>query len=159
MITFAIDITKQKQERLKAYLFNLSILSMPIIYDLAVPKSFIKSSYYFFVASFFIVNLVKEILSEKTFEVTFDTDNHIIMLTSKTLFSKPKMKAIPFGEARLEYFDEGSFLLFKADVKLYFMKGKMEVACLRERSKGFSKETMNEIVKKAQDNNLPVSVS
>lgn len=157
METFALDINKQKQERWKAYLFNIGMVSIPIIYDCVVPNSFIKSSYYFFVGMFILVNLLKEVFSEPTVQVSFDRDNQQVILTSKALFSRPKLKAIPFKNARLEYMDEGGFLIFKGSVKLCFMKDKMEVASIVESIKGFSKEAMNEMIKRAQDCNIPVS--
>jgi hypothetical protein len=155
MKDFALDINKLKQERLKAYLFNVGVLSIPIIYDVAVPNSFIKNSYYFFVVGFLLINLVKETLSEKTFRVSFDEENRQVILVSKALFSEPKRKAIQFSQARLEYIDEGNFLFFKGNLKLCFMKDKMEVACIREGSRGFSKEVINEMIEKAKDYNIP----
>jgi hypothetical protein len=70
-------------------------------------------------------------------------------------FQQPKRKAIQFSQARLEYIDEGNFLFFKGNLKLCFMKDKMEVACIREGSRGFSKEVINEMIEKAKDYNLP----
>jgi hypothetical protein len=154
MKDFALDVRKLRQERLKAYLFNVGMLSIPFIYDMAVPNSFIKSGYYFFVAWFLFVNLAKETLSEKTFQVSFDEEGRQIILVSKALFSKAKRKAIQFNQARLEYIDEGNFLFFKGDLKLCFMKDKMEVACISEGTRGFSKETINEMMEKAKDYNI-----
>ncbi|MBB1285579.1 hypothetical protein HRH25_14430 [Flavisolibacter sp. BT320] len=142
---------------MKAYLFNVGMLSIPIIYDIAVPNSFIKSGYYFFVSGFLLINLVKETLSDKTFRVFFDEENRQIVLGSKALFSKPKQKAIQFSQARLEYIDEGNFLFFKGNLKLCFMKDKMEVACIREGTRGFSKEVINEMMEKAKHYNIPCS--
>lgn len=157
MKDFALDVRKLRQERLKAYLFNVGILSIPFIYDMAVPNSLIKSSYYFFVAGFLFVNLAKEIVSEKTFQISFDEEGKQIILVSKALFSKPKRKAIQFDQTRLEYIDEGNFLFFKGNLKLCFMKDKMEVACISEGTRGFSKETINDIIEKAKDYNIPTT--
>jgi hypothetical protein len=159
METFAFDIRKEKQQRFKAYAFNIGILSLPILYDMAFDDSFLKVTYYYFVGSFLFVNLIKEVFTERTFQISFDIQSHQITLVSKGPFSKPRKKAIPFREARLEYTDEGSFLFFKGAIKLCFMKNKMEVTCIRESARGFKKETMNEIVKKALGFNIPVKVT
>ncbi|RYZ25886.1 MAG: hypothetical protein EOO10_17080 [Chitinophagaceae bacterium] len=159
METFSLDISKEKQQRLKAYLFNIGIFLIPILYDVAVDDSFLKDSYYYFVCSFLFVNLIKEVFAERTFRVSFDTQSHRIMLSSKPTFSRQRAKAIPFNQARLEYTDEGSFLFFKGAIKLCFMDNKMEVGCIKESTRGFTKETMKEIIKKAQDINIPVTVN
>ena len=158
MITFALDTNKQKQERSKAYLFNIGILSVPMIYDAMVPSSFIKNGYYLFVGSFVLMNFLNDILAKKIFQVSFDTVNHQITLTSKTLFSKPTQVVIPFGQARLEYIDEGSFLIFQGTCKLCFMKDKMEVTCIKESTSGFSKEAVNKIISQAQAAKIPVTI-
>ena len=157
MTTFALDISKAKQESLKAFLVNIAILCVPMLYDIIVPNSFIKSSYYFFVGGFLTINIVRELLSEKVFQIDFDAEKRQIALTSKALMSKPEQKVIPFSQAKLEYIDEGSFFIFKGSLKLCFMKERMEVACLNEGNRGFSKEILKEIVKTAQENNLPIA--
>lgn len=157
MKDFALDISKLKQERLKAYLFNIGMLSIPIIYDIAFPNSFIKSSYYFFVAGFLLVNLAKETLSEKTFQVSFDEEGSQIILVSKALFSKPKRRAIRFDQARLEYIDEGKFLIFEGNSRLCFMKDKVEVDCINASTRGFNKETIREMMEKAKGYNIPIT--
>jgi hypothetical protein len=157
MKTFALDISKQQQEILQTFLLNLGILSIPIIYDLVVPNNLLHNNYYYFVGGFLFINLIKECFADKIFRVCFDADSHQISLYSKALFSKPKEKVIPFNLAKLEYIEEGSFLFFQGKVKLCFMKEKLEIGYIKESSRGFTKEEINEMVKIAEDKNLPAT--
>ena len=158
METFQLDLHGLKQQRLRAYLFNLGLLSLPIVYDILFPNNIIKDSYYTFCGAYILVNLIKDLFVQNTFQVSFDSSNRSIILLSKSLLSKAKQKSIAFEDARLEYTQESSFLIFSSAMQLCFMKGKREVACLQESNNGFTKERIQEIVNYAEAHSIPITV-
>lgn len=158
METFQLDLHELKRLRLKAYLLNFGLLILPIVYDFLFPNNVIKESYYFFCGGFILVHFIKEIFSEYTYQVTFDTSSRSIILLSTSIFSKPKQKSIVFEAVQLEYTKESSFFIFSDPSKLCFMNGKREIACIQESSNGFTKEHIREIVNYAETYSIPITI-
>lgn len=157
MKAFKLELTRWKQERVRAYLFNIGLLLIPIVCDLLFPNIIIKEIYYYGAGAFIFGNLIREIFRETIVEINFDHSSQQIGILKESLFSKTKQILIPFDKARLEFTDDDHVFIFQNQAKLCFMKDKVKMGCITASRNGFSKETILHLISEAKTYKLPIT--
>jgi hypothetical protein len=104
--------------------------------------------------------LLKEFFDASTkkrvMQITFDTNKDEILILLKSLFSDRKQIRLPFADAKMEVVEEKSKLKIFESLKLYILKGKMEVLELSKSKDRLSVETLQNIVKAAERHSIQI---
>lgn len=143
---------------LKQWLIITLVFSVPVLFNYALNKNFIKSGYYVVFVATFLTGFSRDIYTRRLITLKMDTENGLIIFVYKTLMSRPATITLAIKDARLEIISRKvKPLNIKQPVTIYFLKNKEEILELNKSKDGFSMETLAEISNTLQGMQVPTT--
>jgi len=143
---------------LKQWLIITLVFSVPVLFNYALNKDFIKSGYYVVFVATFLTGFSRDIYTRRLITLKMDIENGLIFFVYKTLMSRPATITLAIQDTRLEIVRRKiKPLKIKQPVTIYFLKEKAEIFEINVSKDGFSAEALAQVETALQNLHVPIT--
>lgn len=129
----------------KAFIVQLEMIGLFVLIFAFFPQK-LHGFNWLFVFLPTLVSLARESRARRTVKLVFDSEQRLVLLTFRSLFTDPETKKLSYDLARLEYnFNPSRYRWFRWH-KLYLLKLKMEVFEINDEKDNFTPADLEAIL-------------
>ena len=136
----------------------IGIAFIVLLFLLFVLKLKFKDTSLYILGILFLIQVFRDLLATRLYEISFDQDNNQINFFYKTWFINKKRKTLSFDNANIVLTTEKTGIVgLKKSMTINFLNKKTMLLKLNTDKDGFSNVTLEEIYKTAEQLQIPIS--
>jgi hypothetical protein len=118
----------------------------------------LKDTSYFVLVILFIIQVGRDLIADRLYEIRFDEGSKQITLLYKTWFFNARQKSLSFDPANIVVTSvKTGFFGHKNSKAIHFFNNKTKILEVNTEKDGFSKDTLENICRAAEQNGITIS--